>query len=244
MKKTLWTVLLVVLLALAGGVWWLYSSLDTVVASAIRAYGPDITGVTVKVAAVKIQPADGTALVRELQLGNPPGFKTARALFVGQISMKLDVASLTKDLVLVNEISIEQPEVTYEYAAGGSNLDVIQRHVDAYIAENLGSPGTSKKGEPEKKIIIENLYIKGAHAKVSADMLQGKVVTLPLSDLHLKDIGKKSNGVTPAEATRQVVGAVTKNATNAVTPLHLGGVVDSIKKGASSTVDAIKGIFK
>lgn len=221
MNKTLWTVLLVLVLALAGGVWWLYSSLDAVVASAIRVYGPDITGVTVKVATVKIQPADGTALVRELEVGNRPGFKTARALFADQVSMTLDAASLTKDLVLVDEITIEEPEITYEYTADGSNLDAIQHYVETYISEKTGAQSATNKGEPEKKVTIENLYIKGAHVKVHADRLQGKVVTLPLPDLHLTDIGKKSNGVSPAEATRQVVSAVAKNATKAVTSLKL-----------------------
>jgi hypothetical protein len=219
MNKTLWTVLLVLVLALAGGVWWLYSSLDAVVASAIRVSGPDMTGVSVKVAAVKIQPADGTSLLRELEVGNRPGFTTARALFAGQVNMKLDAASLTKDLVLVYEITIEAPEITYEYTSGGSNLDAIQYYVETHISEMTGAKGVASKGEPEKKVIIENLYIKGAHVKVHADRLQGKVVTLPLPDLHLTNIGKKSNGVSPSEATRQVVSAIVQNATKTVTRL-------------------------
>ena len=45
MKKILLGIAVVVLLGIAGGVWWLYSSIDSMVASAIRKYGPEITGV-------------------------------------------------------------------------------------------------------------------------------------------------------------------------------------------------------
>lgn len=244
MSKALWSALLVLVVVLGGGAWWLYTSLDRVVASAIKTYGPDIAGVSVKLDRVKIQPADGAAAVRGLEIGNPQGFKTARALSVTQISMKLDLASLTKDVVLVHEISIEQPDVTYEYAAGRSNLDAIQQHVEAYIAEKTGNPGQPKSTGPEKKLIIENLYIKGARAHVSAEVLQGKALTVPLSDMHMVDIGKKTNGVTPAEAAKQVVGALTQNATRAVAPFHPGGAVAGVKKGVSATTSAITGLFK
>lgn len=244
MGKALWSALVVVVMVLGGGAWWLYTSLDRVVASAIKTYGPDITGVPVKLAGVKILPADGTATLRGLELGNPKGFKTARALSVGQISMTLDLASLTKEVVVLHEISVERPDVTYEYAAGRSNLEAIQQHVEAYIAETTGTQGKPKSKGPEKKIIIEHLYIKGARAHVSADKLQGKTLTVPLSDMHMVDIGKKTHGATPAEAAKQVVGALTQNATRAVAPFHLGGAVDGVKRGIVATTNAITGLFK
>lgn len=244
MGKAWWSALLALVVVLGGGAWWLYTSLDRVVASGIRTYGPDIAGVSVKLAGVRIQPADGAAAVRGLDIGNPKGFKTERALSVAHVSMKLDVASLTKDVVLVHEISIEQPDVTYEYAGGRSNLDAIQQHVEAYIAEKSGTRGQPRSTGPEKKLIIENLYIKGARAHVSADMLQGKALTVPLTDMHMVDIGKKTNGVTPAEAAKQVVGALTQNATRAVAPFHLNGAVAGVKKGVSATTNAITGLFK
>ena len=244
MSKVVWAVLAVVLVAVLGGAWWLYRSLDSVVASAIRSYGPEITGVKVKLDAVKIQPADGAAALRGLELRNPPGFQTERALAVGEVSMKLDIASLTKDVIVIKEVSVLEPEVTFEYASGGSNLDVIQRHVETYIAEKTGGKEQAKPAGKEKKLVIEHLYIKGGHARVSAAALQGKAVTVPLPDIHLTDIGKKTNGATPAEVARQVVSAVTQSVSRAVAPLNLGGAVDSVKKGVSSATDAVKGFFK
>jgi len=244
MGKFLWAAVVVLVLIIGGGAWWLYQSLDKVVASAIRSYGPEITGVSVKLDSVKIKPAEGIAAIHALELGNPKGFKTPRALALGTIRMQLDVASLTKDVVLIKEILIEQPEVSYEYASGGSNLDVIQRHVEAYVAEKTGGNKAQKDTAPQKKVIIEHLYIRDARAGVSAEVLQGKAMTLVLPEIHLADIGKKSGGATPAEATRQVVGAISQSASKAVAPLNLGGAMESIKKGVSSATDTVKGWFK
>ena len=88
--KILLGIALAVLLGIAGGAYWLYSSLDSLVASAIRQYGPEITGVSVKLSSANIKPADGTAALRGLLVGNPEGFKTEHALSLGEISMRLD----------------------------------------------------------------------------------------------------------------------------------------------------------
>jgi hypothetical protein len=234
----------VLALVLAGGGWWLFRSLDQVVASGIRTYGPEITGVPVRLGGVKIKPAEGSAAIHALELGNPVEFKTQRALTVGTISLQLDVASLTKDVVRIQQVVIEQPEVTYEHASSGSNLDVIQRHVEAYVASKASGQEPAKTTTQPKKLIIDHVYIKGARAAVSAQALNGKTMTLVLPDVHITDIGKKTGGATPAEATRQVVSALSQNTSRAVVPLNLGGAMERIKKDISGAADTVKGWFK
>jgi len=244
MKKILLGIAVVVLLGIAGGAWWLYSSLDSLVASAIRKYGPEITGVSVKLSGVSIKPADGTAALRGLVVGNPKGYQTDHALSLGEISMTLDIGSLTRDVILIKQISIIKPEVTYEYASGGSNLDAIQRHVDNYVAEKTGGKGGPKDKGPGKKLIIDHVYIKDAKASVSAEILKGKAISVPLPDLHLRDIGRKSNGATAGETAKQVLGAITQSVTQATDSLNLGGAVESVKKSAEAVGDKIKELFK
>ena len=244
MKKLLLGIAVVVLLVIAGGAWWLYTSLDSVVASAIRKYGSQITGVSVKVSSVKIVPADGTASLRGLVVGNPKDFKTEHALLLGEISMKLDIGSLTKDVVLVKEISIIKPDVSYEYASGGSNLDAIKHNVDRYVAENLGGKNESKDKGSGKKFIIENFYVKDGKANVSADILKSKTTSVTLPDLHLRDIGKKSNGATAGEVTKEVMSALTQSVTKSTGSLNLGGSVESLKKSTDSVGGQIKGMLK
>jgi hypothetical protein len=240
-KKILLGIAVVILLAIGGGAWWLYSSLDQLVGSAIRKYGSEITGVSVKLSSVKITPADGTATLRGLVVGNPKDFNTEHSLSLGEISMSLDTGSLTKDVILIKEISIIRPDITYEYATRGSNVDVIQRNVDRFVAERLGANDQTKGKGAGKKLIIENFYIRGGKINASATVVQGKALSVPLPDLHLRDIGKKSNGATAGEAVKQILGAVTQSVTRAVGNLSLGAAADTLKKGAG---DTLKGLFK
>ena len=48
-RNVVLSVVVVVVLAGAGGAWWLFRSMDTLVKQAILKWGPEITGVAVRV---------------------------------------------------------------------------------------------------------------------------------------------------------------------------------------------------
>ena len=108
------------ILALGGGVWWFSHSLDLLVASAIRTFGPEITGVSIRLDGVTIAPMDGRAALHGLVVSNPAGFPTDHVLSLGKISMTLDLDSLTKDVIVIQQISIVKPEVSYDLGPGGA----------------------------------------------------------------------------------------------------------------------------
>ena len=57
MKKLLFGIATLGIVAIAGSIWWLYYSLDAQVASAIRRYGAEITGVAVTLSISESQSA-------------------------------------------------------------------------------------------------------------------------------------------------------------------------------------------
>ena len=242
MKKVLLGVAAVIAIGLGAGGWYLYSERDNLIADAIRKYAPDILGVPVKLGGVKTDFAEQSATLNGLVIGNPPGFKTAHALSVKSVSMKLDVNSLTKDVIVIRDISVLQPEIAYEQKSGGSNFDVIQRNAEKFAAEHTDGKLSSDKKGPPKKFIIERFNVTGAKAEVSAEILQGKSLTAPVPDIHLTDIGKKSNGATAGEAAKQIVGALTASVTRAASSL-MSGAVDTVKKGAESVGGKLKGLL-
>jgi hypothetical protein len=143
---------------------------------------------------------------------------------------------------------VVKPDITYEHKSGGSNLDVIQRNAESYVATKTAEFGGGKDekkdaGKPGKKLIIENFYLKDAKANVSAEILKGKTMSVPVPDLHLTDIGKKTNGATAGEAAKQIISAITSSVTKAASSIF-GGVVEGVKKGAEAVGGAIKGLFK
>ncbi len=249
MKKVVLGIVVVLLLAVGGGAWWLYSERDALIAGAIRTYAPEILGVPVRLGNVKTDVANQSAALHDLVIGNPPGFETPHALALGAVTMKLDFSSLTKDVILIREIAVVKPDITYEHKTGGSNLEMIQRNAERYVAEKTAALGgkeakqDAKDKGPGKKLIIEHVYIKDAKANVSAEILKGKAVSVPIADLHLTDIGKKTNGATAGEAVKQIVSAITASATKASASI-VSGAVEGLKKGVEAAGGAIKGLFK
>ncbi|MBI3608916.1 MAG: hypothetical protein HY207_13220 [Nitrospirae bacterium] len=231
-------------LALAGGLWWLSHSLDSLVASAIRTFGPEITGVAIHLDRVKIDALDGRAELHGLVVGNPKGFSTDHALSLGEIGMTLDLSSLTKDVIVIKQISILKPDVTYELSTEGSNLGVIQRNVDRYVGRHRTATTPQAEREQGKKLVIETLTIKNATATVSAAVIHGPPISVPLPDLHLRDIGKQSGGITAGEAVNQVLAALTQSVTRTIASRNLGGMIDSLRKDPRSAVDKLKGLFR
>jgi hypothetical protein len=236
LRNTVLAVAAVLVLAIGGGLIWLYASLDSLVQAAIEKYGPEITQVSVQVSRVTLAPADGRGTIQGLRLGNPKGFKTDNSFQAGEISLKIDPASLTKDVIVITEVVIQSPEVTYESGSAGNNLETIQKNIERYVAR-FGA-GKQDAG-PKKKLIIENLYIRDGKVNVNTALTIGKTVSSSIPNLHLRDIGRKSNGASAGEVAKEVWDALLRSTGSVVS--SLGG---AIKEGAKDLVESARKLFK
>ncbi|UVT17319.1 MAG: hypothetical protein H8K04_07200 [Nitrospira sp.] len=244
MKKRLIGSAALALIAITGSLWWIYNSLDAQIASAIRRYGPEITGVPISLSGVSISLAEGRAALRGLIVGNPDGFRTTHALSLGEIRMTLDIGSLTTDVIRIKEITLVKPEITYEYTSAGSNLDRLQRNIERYVSRQHGEGNISGDSESGKKLVIEHLYIMNGTVRVRTDMLGAQSASLALPDLHLQDIGKISNGTTTGEAMRQILGPLVQQTGASMASPGLGTAGKVIQKGVDTATGTIKRLFR
>jgi uncharacterized membrane protein len=72
--------IVVLLVIIAGAVYFLLSNLDSIVKAAIEKYGTAATQATVKLDSVKISLTSGEGRLNGLSVGNPKGFATPQAL--------------------------------------------------------------------------------------------------------------------------------------------------------------------
>jgi hypothetical protein len=228
MKKILIGVAVVAVISIGGGV-YLYSNLGGIIKSAIETYGSDATKAEVTLASVDLDAGSGKAALNALAVGNPSGFKTAKAFQLGQVAVQLDTSTLNADTIVINSVLIDGPRITYELASGGSNVDAIKRNVDEYAKQFGGGGSSSSSSEGEgPKIVIEKLTITGGEVNVSASFLNGKELGAKLPTLTLTDIGKDDGGASPAEVIKQVIDKMTAGVGTSVSGLNL----DALAKGA------------
>ncbi len=235
-----------VVVIIVAGLFYLYSSLGSLIVAAVEKYGSEITQAKVRLNEAEVSATSGTGALRGLFVGNPQGFKTASAFQLGEISLTLDVGTLTSDPVIIKEIVVSAPEVTYELGPQGSNIDAIRHNVDAYTQAGKGD-GTRERGEstaePKKeagrKIVIENLYIRNGRVNIGST-LSDKTMSAPLPDIHLTNIGKQKGGATPGEVAEKIIDALGNKVNTTVASVDTSTVLGEAKKQFSAAAGGVE----
>ncbi len=217
------------------------TNLGSVVKSAIETVGPRVTQSDVTVEEVEISVSEGTAALAGLVVGNPEGYQTERAMRLGRIDVRLDTGSVTGDTIVIHEVVIDGPEMTYEVGNPRSNFQQLQKNAEDFAARNGGGGSAEPaEGSGGKKLVIENLYVRNAKVSVSAPFLQGREAGTRIPEIHLTDIGKDSGGATPAEVAARTLDAITARVIGAVGQLDLKGMMDGaagkLKEGAEGAL--------
>lgn len=229
MKKILIIGVVLIVAVVGVGAYVLLSSLDSVVKTAVEQIGSDASGTKVSLNEVEISPTDGHGALRGFRMTNPKGFAEGDAFKFDEVSLTIDVSTILSDPVVIKEIVIDKPVITYAIGKSSTNMDEIQKNVNDYArAEESASGGGGGDSSEGPKIIIENLYMRGGTVNVSAPAVTDETLTAPLPDIHLTDIGAEGNGATPGEAASQAMAAIAASAKQAVKTVDL----DALLKGA------------
>lgn len=237
MKKVIYLFIALILLAVGTGVFWLKGNLDGLVAQAIRDYGSAMAQARVQVDKVQIQTSNGQGTLAGLFIGNPAGFHTAHALKAERVELEVDMATLASEVIVIKKIAILAPDVIYEKGEAMTNFDALQKN----IAQYLGLQEKPKAGQKEKKFIVQDFVVRGAKAQASAAFMDGKTVTVPLPDIHLRDLGKAKGGATAGELAAEMTAAIKGKLSSTVR-------FDKLMQSAGDALDkagqAIKGLFQ
>jgi len=215
-------------------------NLGSAIKTVVERVGSDATKAKVTLGGAEVALTSGTGTLRDLTIGNPAGFKTDHAIRFGEIKVTLDVTTVNSNPIVVKEIVVGSPQVTYEFGPGGSNLDALRRNVEAYGARG-GAP-KEKPAEDEaggRRLVIENLYIRDGRVDVSASFLKDRTTGTTLPEIHLRNIGKKdgaTSGASAAEITQQVVAALARASRSAVGKMDVAGIQDALKGSAEDVL--------
>ncbi|MBN2686079.1 MAG: AsmA family protein [Pontiellaceae bacterium] len=204
--------------------------LGSVIKGAIEAVGPKVLGVPIQVEKVRVNLLTGGVRVKALSIGNPEGFHTPSMVELDDLKMVISLPSLFVDTIVIKKILIEGAEVTFEKSLTSNNIETLQEQLAKKEDDGTG-----------KKVIVEDFRSKGAKLNVSVTGLKGKQKSLPLPPIHLTDIGKESDGFSPLEFTKEMVGVVSKTVLTVVTSSvdFAGNTLKVISTGAGNTLKAI-----
>jgi len=265
-KVLLWTIGVVVALVLALPLW-----IGPVVKTAANAIVPSKTGTGFNLGEFGLSQYSGRLTVGDMQLENPAGCSQKMAATLGKFHVDVDMGSVLSDTIVIEDVVIQDVFVSYvSDDKGENNFAIIQRNATggkkaAEPAQEKAAPAPKESKPAEegsgKKVIIDHLLID----KV---VVQLGPVTLPLKmKIEMNGIGRKSSGVTFAEAWDEIYASVMKSfsdlgvnlnqlsaagmdqaakALEAAKAVNVKGMTDAIKGGSDlvsgatgKTVDAL-----
>jgi hypothetical protein len=250
MKKFLGVGLLFVLILLLGLYFTLQYFLGGIVKKGVNTYAPRITQTKVEIQDAKLSPFSGVGEINGLRVGNPAGWSPADAFRLGRVRIDMEPFTVLKDHIVINELTIEQPEFLYETRLVASNIGDLLKNIEQSIGGREAEAKT-KDGKPIK-LVVKKLVLKDGKVTVGA---AGAALPLPLPQIDMVDIGVAEGGVTPAQLAFAIMKSVTANvvaaATQAIAKSGLSGLGDQLSKGSTGATieqakqvgDAIKGIF-
>jgi len=231
-------------------------NLGTIIKTATETYGPKMTKTEVLLNSADISILNGSGSLSGFLLGNPKGFSMPSAIECETIRVKVVKESLTTNKIIIEEIYVDGPIISYEKKGKTDNFKTIVNNIKKTVA---GEKKAEKKQEEkaaaetgaEKKIQINNFIVKNGKINLGGTLLNAfgdNGVGIVLPDLHIKDIGKKKE-TSPAEAFAIVLSEMTGDVTGSVTQVgkqlqeQVGKAVEGVTGGTGKVGDTIKGLF-
>ena len=172
MKKIVVVSLGIVFLALLVAFVFGFVMLGSVVKASVEKVGPMVLKVPVKLDGAAVSVFNGKGELKGFEIGNPEGFKSAKAISVGSVAVAIQPKSVMAEKVVIPSIRVEGPEIIYETDLKGSNLSKILDNVEAMAGPgSTNQPGQS--GSKPKKLQVDEFVITGGKISVAASMLGG-----------------------------------------------------------------------
>ena len=213
--KFLASIVVVILLICGGALWFLANgSVNTFVKEQMETVGTELTDQKVTVNTVDIKLLEGAGSILGVNIANPKNYTAPHAFSLGEVTLDINIESLTKEPIVIDAIVIKDPKAFVQFTKEGkANLKDILDAINA----NLPKDGAEKPQQgdapkaPLPKLSISKVVLAGTALTVDLSALGNKEHQATLPDIILTDIGGKEG--LPAD---QLGGAVMKEALSAI----------------------------
>lgn len=216
-------------------------TMGAIVTKGVNTFGPKITGTKVTLDHAVISPIGGSGTLSGLFVGNPEGWKSDKAFYMGKVRVSVAPLSILGDHIVVNEVLIDSPEFVYETKIISSNIKDLLNNIEKNLGSGTtGQPSastpTTGSGKP-LKFEIKSFRLQNAKVTLGVGPT---AITLPMPPIVMTNLGTAEGGITPDQLTAKVMTNVLANIVGAVadSAFKIGGA------GGATATDAASGAIK
>jgi hypothetical protein len=228
LRKILLGTILVFVIVLGVGGYFLLTNINYIVKAAIEKYGSEATQTSVRVSRVKIDLKDGAGGIYGLTVANPRGFAAPHAFSLGEISTQINLKSIIETVKIIDKINIQAPQIYVEVNADHQiNLNELQKNISK-SASAASTPASNQESSEEMRLKIRRLRFAGGQIMAEVVPLKSKKYKLTLPSFTMTNLGGK-NGGTPRQIANQILGELTNRA-----------LIQVRKKGVTRGIQKVK----
>lgn len=206
---------------LIAGLITLSLSIDGIVKGQLEQNMSSLMQTDVEVEDVDISIFSTNSRIEGLAIENPDGFSGGNAIYLNEINLKLDLMSLFKDQVIVNEVVIRAPDLLVEQEGVGVNLRTLMNNM--HSDTDTGDEQASGKG-----LIVERLIVENGSMEVVTNVDKKRTTTATIDRFELTRIGRNSSN-TLQQSIKQIMTPILEEA---LTEALREGAVDQLKDAA------------
>ena len=213
--------------------------IDPIAKNALEKGAPLVLGTNVSVERIHIEPLNGRVEITNLIVDNPgESYSSEYAIKLGDIIADIDLNTVTKDKIRIEEMFLKDVDVVYETNVINSNLQDILDNVKKLDTAEKSEKKEDKtdKESKEKTLQVDLIELSSVgvtvQAKGAAAGLPIKVTIDPLTNL-----GTDEEGITPVGLTLRILGAIVTTAIKTAG----GSVGDAAAAISDAAADAVAG---
>lgn len=233
MKKVLIGLVIIVVL-IGGGIYYLIGNLDNIVKSAIETAGTEALGTEVKVGSVELDLLAGTASIFDFSIANPEGFSNQRLMSFAELSISLDLNNISGDAIGIRSIVAREPYMLYEMQGDTSNLDAMSANLGSDTG-NTSSSDSSSSSNAGPNLTIDSILIESIQGTLESDLLQAPLM-LNLGDITLQDLSGSPEEIA-SQVAKPIITQLSTTAANAVLTAMAGMNLEDIEAAAEERLD-------
>ena len=253
-------IILLILIAAAAGFYFFTPSFESIVRQVVHKYGSAVTGTDVNLDGFSLKLANGEGHIGKITVGNPQNYKLKNALELGGISVKVDIKSLTKDVIIIESVEVNKPVINYELLSLTQNnlsqlLENIKKNTASAEKAELKADNQAKteekpaeKGKADsagKKVIIKKLVIRDGEISIAASAAADITkTTVKLPAITLNNIGEEKKGTTVAETVSKVLNKIINTAYQTVVDSKITDLKNVAQESLNNDVGGVKDRIK
>src|SRR5262249_12886745 len=147
--------------------WFVMTKGNELVANAIETYGSSTTGTSVTVRGVELSLTQGRGDIKGLRINNPPSYSSPYFLEVDDITLVLDLSSLSSRAPRVEAGLVDGANLNAEQRGNATNLTDLEKRVEGQ--STASKPATPKD---EGRIIIDRFRLTHGRVTLTSDALK------------------------------------------------------------------------